>query len=104
MKVIPVILIFTFDFPDVECIVVGLEGCSRLKRLDLQGNALTEEPHYQDAIAKVLPGLQQLDSDMLTSGVKGHDPNATRSSFEVMCRSQIAAQDSLRKKQEAELG
>ncbi|XP_030845358.1 leucine-rich repeat and IQ domain-containing protein 1 [Strongylocentrotus purpuratus] len=88
---------------DVECIVAGLEGCTRLKRLDVQGNAFTEEPNYRDAITKVLPVLQELDSDLLTSGVKGHDPSVTWSSFEVMCRSQVAVQDALLKRQEAEL-
>ncbi|XP_054762030.2 leucine-rich repeat and IQ domain-containing protein 1-like [Lytechinus pictus] len=88
---------------DVECLVAGLEGCTQLKHIDVQGNALTEEPHYRDAILKVLPGLQQLDSELLTLGVKGHDPTMTPSSFEVMCRSQVDAQDALRKKQDEEL-
>ena len=90
-------------FVDVDCLIPGLVGCHQLKRLEISGNAVTEEPLHRDAILETLPSLQQLDSELVTPNVIGHDPNVTPSSFEVMCRSQVEAQDAVLKRHEGEL-
>ncbi|XP_071484235.1 uncharacterized protein [Diadema antillarum] len=88
---------------DVECLEPRLAGCRHLKTLSIAGNAVTEEPHLRSSLLLTLPNLQRLDSDLVTSGAKGQETDPRPSSFEVMCRSQVAAQDALLARHEVEI-
>ncbi|XP_071492701.1 leucine-rich repeat- and IQ domain-containing protein 1-like [Diadema antillarum] len=88
---------------DVECLEPRLAGCRHLKTLSIAGNAVTEEPHLRSTLLRTLPNLQRLDSDLVTSGAKGQETDPRPSSFEVMCRSQVAAQDALLARHEVEI-
>ncbi|XP_072171846.1 uncharacterized protein [Diadema setosum] len=88
---------------DVECLVPRLAGCRHLKTLSIAGNAVTEEPHLRSSLLRTLPNLQRLDSDLVTSVAKGQETGPKPSSFEVMCRSQVTAQDALLARHEAEI-
>ncbi|XP_071809032.1 uncharacterized protein [Asterias amurensis] len=77
---------------DIDTVLSGLNRCIHLEDLCLEGNPVTQDDQYRGQVLKRLPWLQTLDTEVIAV----HSPlQPCRNAYEIMCRSQLQAQDQL---------